>query len=200
MNIFSLIAFGCSISLAWVSRSEAQTPPRTSSSSPTKALPAKSAPVKKSSGFKCAPSDPTASGEDFPSNLQELVEDKTVTTQNRLNVLACIATHEHDRRVQREQDMRLAIIQLAAAQDKINDDVKYLHHAIFVLKEGQTAALAQAPVVGLTPENDVGMMKLELDKVKNTVTQLCSAIRTSLVMNGTSATPSGGALWSACSN
>lgn len=199
MKRIAVISFVCAISLAWVSRSEAQTLPHQSGSSPTKALPPKSAPVKKSSGFKCAPSDPEAHGEDFPSNLQKLVEDKTASPQDRLDILACIATHEHDRRVQAEQQIRLALIELAAGQERANGDsakvqngLKNLHDAVLAL------AVAQTPAVGQTPENDVGMLKIELEKVKNTVTQLCSAIRYSLVMNGTSASSTGAPLWSAC--
>src|SRR5208283_4748113 len=180
--------------LVWVSRSEAQTPPR-SSSSPTKALPPKSAPVKKSLGFKCAQSDPAANEEDFPSNLQQLVEDKTASTQDRLDILACIATREHDRRVQAEQQIRLALIQLAAAQESANGDSAKVQSDLKSLRDA-----VLTPAVGQTPENDVGTLKSELENVNRKVTALCSAIRFSLVANGTSATSTGGALWNACSN
>jgi hypothetical protein len=162
------------------------------------------------SSFQCAPSNlqpakADAKGdellkrfaenrEDFPSNLQQLVDDKEVSAQDRLHILTCIATHEHDRRVQAEQDLWLYAIQLTAAQRgtdadsaKVQDEVQSLRAAVLTL------VASQAP-------QDVGTLKTELDNLKGTVAALCSAIRFSLAMNGTSATSSGGALWNACSN
>lgn len=194
MKRIALISFVCAISLAWVSPPDAQTPPPPSAKTPTKTLPPKSAPAKNSSGFQCAPSDPAANGENFPSNLQQLVEDKTTLPKYRLDILACIATHEHDRRVQAERELWLALSQLSAAQDKTASDLKSLRDAVLAV------AVSRTPAVGQTPGDDVGTLKLELEKVNTKVTQLCSAIRFSLVMNSTSATPTGGALYNACSD